>query len=778
MDRTTSLVLICLAAFLVLFPLTLDKPGWPAGLKADEPAYFMMALSLAYDFDLRCELQDLRRLFDEFPHHPAANVILMTDDGWHTVYFGKPYVYSLLAAPAVRLFGSNGLVALNMALLLAMIYLGTRYLGRFNPAPAALLFSVGFFSLSAGFAYVFWMHPELLNMAAIMASLYLGLTRSEQKSHRRRPWTAWLVRPELRLAASSAALALAVYNKPMLAAMGLPVFFVGLRERRWRGAAAYLAGGAVALAALVGVSVALTGHPTAYLGVARAGVEVCSPDEMPIQPLPIQPQSPPPPAAERTAAEKPAQGSLTDERRAAWWWIFRVPSVDIRELAEHLGYFLWGRHTGLLPYFPFTLLAFGLFLGHGRRSAERWVLVASLAVVALFFLLWIPFNWHGGGGFVGNRYYVNVYPGFLFLVTRIAPSWIPVVGYALGSLLLAPTIFSPTGRSVPWPTLQAHVRNFPFPLFPLELSVKGIPGYHETNQSGAGLRGRKDVFLPHGSRAWVRGASSVEVWIRTREPLEDLHFQVTSPAAPNDVVLSLGGIEERLVFTEKERPQRVVFEPSSPDRTLYRDGESVRYYRLKVRSATGEVREWTKHYPPRDCFYFPYDESTVESFYVGAELSFLGTTELLERDLYALRWGRVEAPESVAAGSELTVRTRVRNKSGATWPADAPTRVNLSYHWQLRDGTEVVKNGLRTFLPGPVAPGGLVDLDQAVEAPAEPGSYVLVLDLVYEGVSWFEPKNGGQVLRRDVEVVEGRPKQHIIAVSGPEPRPRRRPQEK
>ena len=66
----------------------------------------------------------------------------------------------------------------------------------------------------------------------------------------------------------------------------------------------------------------------------------------------------------------------------------------------------------------------------------RWLTLLSLASVALFFLIWIPFNWHGGGGFVGNRYFVNVYPGFLFLVTRIRPTWITAAGYGLAGLLL------------------------------------------------------------------------------------------------------------------------------------------------------------------------------------------------------------------------------------------------------------------------------------------------------------------------------------------------------
>ena len=34
-----------------------------------------------------------------------------------------------------------------------------------------------------------------------------------------------------------------------------------------------------------------------------------------------------------------------------------------------------------------------------------------------------PTRQERAGGFVGNRYYVNVYPGFLFLVARVAPPW-------------------------------------------------------------------------------------------------------------------------------------------------------------------------------------------------------------------------------------------------------------------------------------------------------------------------------------------------------------------
>ncbi|MGB7490265.1 MAG: hypothetical protein WBN62_08025, partial [Thermoanaerobaculia bacterium] len=168
----TRLALACLALFLVVFTLAVGKPGLPMTFKADEPAYYLMAQSLAHDRDLQCDSGDLGRLFDEYPYLATFNLILMTDDGWQTIFFGKPYIYSLVAAPLVGVFGANGMVALNMLLLMAMIWMGSTYLSRFNPAPLAALFSVGFFLLSTAFAYVFWLHPEIFNMAGVMGCLY------------------------------------------------------------------------------------------------------------------------------------------------------------------------------------------------------------------------------------------------------------------------------------------------------------------------------------------------------------------------------------------------------------------------------------------------------------------------------------------------------------------------------------------------------------------------------------------------------------------------------
>ena len=134
--QSANLALAAVTAFFLLFPLTLGKPGLPTHLKADEGAYYLAAQSLAFDRDLRVEPKDVDRAFQEFPFGPVNNMIVMTDDGWHTVYFAKPYIYSLLGAPFARLFGANGMLFFNMLMTMAMVWMGYLYLPAIQPARA------------------------------------------------------------------------------------------------------------------------------------------------------------------------------------------------------------------------------------------------------------------------------------------------------------------------------------------------------------------------------------------------------------------------------------------------------------------------------------------------------------------------------------------------------------------------------------------------------------------------------------------------------------------
>ncbi|HEX4960783.1 MAG TPA: hypothetical protein VF173_08085 [Thermoanaerobaculia bacterium] len=770
MSRTTHLVLASVTAFFLLFPLTLGKPGLPTHLKADEAGYYLASLSLAHDRDLRVEPKDVDRAFQEFHYGPTGNLILLSDDGWHTVYFGKPYLYSLFAAPFAWKLGANGLVFFNMLMTLAMMWMGYFYLRRFNPPEVAALFSASFFLLSVGFSYVFWLQPEVFNSFSIAACLFFGL-----------PWTDETGLPDRRrevlfAALSGAVLVLAVYNKPMFAAVGLVPLWVYVRDRRWKTAGVWLLGAVVGMAAACGLAVALTGHPSAYLGAKqRQGVTLCEPGKVPLTPEAAQAPGPPPTAAPATAittaiiAAPASSSSSTVAVKApasvdpvassttsnSWTWLIRKPDITLYELAENVEYFLVGRHTGMLVYTPFAGLAvlFFLLAGRGRRTSERWLLLGVLAAVALSFLVFIAWNWQGGGGFVGNRYFISAIPAFLFLVTEIRPRWLVLLGHVAAGLFLGPLLFTPFGAAVPEPTLQAHVRSLPFRFLPLELSLKNVPGYERVPLGDFRIVGRKDVFVPIGDPMWVAGAARVELYLIGEHPMEKAVFQVTSLAPNNRIGLALGGQRQVLDFGPEPDSRRVVFEGLKPYRVRRQTFATFWVYRLVVTSRTGSIQHWTREYPPNSCPYYVQDDKSSENFFAGAGISYLGTGALLDADVYGIEWGKTEAPPQVHPGEKFFLITRLINRSAHPWTAEGSARVNLAYHWLDESGKVLEKDGQRTPLPWPVPPGGPVEVRQKVIAPKTPGRYVLELDPVFETVAWFAEKNGGKTLRIPIEVL-------------------------
>jgi len=779
--RTVPLGLLCLLLFLLLFPLTLGKPGLPPTLKADEGAYYLMARSLAEDGDLRYETRDGDRIFEEFPFIPTRNVILMSDDGWRSVYFGKPYIYSLFAAPFAGLFGANGMVFFNMLLLVAMVGMGAVYLGRFNPPGRAALASALFFLLSAGFVYVFWIHTEIFNMAAVTACLFFLL--HPDRSRPRAPLGS--------LALSGAALALAVYNKPMILAVGLaaaahlgaPLLRRATRTgRAGRAAAAWVLGFVVCLGLVAGLATALTGHPSPYLGVRRQGVTVCDPGQMPRIAEGVRAGEP----AATPVAEGTEETEATDEAGKeaplpanAWGWLLKMPKTSFGAIAENLGYFFWGRHAGLLLYMPFALVAVGFFFRErwrrrraiavaaagGADAADaadavgaRWALLLGLVAYGLFFLLFISWNWQGGGGFVGNRYFVNVYPAFLFLMIRIEPRWPLPLGSAVAGLFLAPILLTPLGVTTPEPTLQVHTRNAPFRWFPLELSLRNVPGYHRERVGDLRLVARKDQVVPLGERFWVQGAGTVEILLLAA-PSESgaaarrLVFRVATPVADQRVTLRLGGDTQVLDLPAAGQGAMVTFSPSGPDRwTTQRFGVRLAVYRLEVSTRRGALQTWTRQYPPEVCPAFAYNASKEETFLTGVDLLYLGDGAMLNDDVFQVGWGAVEMPETVTVGERFVLRVRLMNRSAVPWSQEGAARVKLSYHWRDEEGAAVVWDGLRTELPGTVAAGGRSRVAVAVEAPAKPGRYTLELDPLLEHVGWFSER-GGQVYRATVEVV-------------------------
>jgi hypothetical protein len=108
-------------------------------------------------------------------------------------------------------------------------------------------------------------------------------------------------------------------------------------------------------------------------------------------------------------------------------------------------------------------------------------------------------------------------------------------------------------------------------------------------------------------------------------------------------------------------------------------------------------------------------------------------------DAYAAEIEPFEAEPRLTVAEVQEVHVRVTNLGSETWHWDAAAGppIRCAYRWLYPNGAVLVAEGHRTSFTRDVPPGATVVVPLVVEAPAQPGSYVLEVDLVHELVRWF-----------------------------------------
>jgi len=114
-----------------------------------------------------------------------------------------------------------------------------------------------------------------------------------------------------------------------------------------------------------------------------------------------------------------------------------------------------------------------------------------------------------------------------------------------------------------------------------------------------------------------------------------------------------------------------------------------------------------------------------------------------------------DAPKgSLHTGSPVNVPVTVRNESSTEWPTMSQGgwyHVTVANRWLDAKGKVVIADDGRGLLPHDLAPGEEAQVVLTVNAPLEEGDYQLQIDLVQEGVSWFQHK-GSQPAQASVHV--------------------------
>jgi len=100
---------------------------------------------------------------------------------------------------------------------------------------------------------------------------------------------------------------------------------------------------------------------------------------------------------------------------------------------------------------------------------------------------------------------------------------------------------------------------------------------------------------------------------------------------------------------------------------------------------------------------------------------------------------QAQPPASAPAGTAITVPVMITNAGTDAWNAAGANPVNLSYHWTDATGTGVVWDGARTPLGADVPAATQRQVTATITTPAGPGTYLLQLAVVKEGIAWLNP---------------------------------------
>jgi uncharacterized repeat protein (TIGR01451 family) len=105
----------------------------------------------------------------------------------------------------------------------------------------------------------------------------------------------------------------------------------------------------------------------------------------------------------------------------------------------------------------------------------------------------------------------------------------------------------------------------------------------------------------------------------------------------------------------------------------------------------------------------------------------------------------IDKPLELLAGEDLQIKLDLHNNGSETWRVNEEytntTPVNLSYHWYRIENGHPVQyewNGTRSSLPNNVGyEQGVEGVNMHIDLPILAGEYLLRLDMVHEGVTWF-----------------------------------------
>jgi hypothetical protein len=628
--RLGQLSTTALGLVLCAWAVTIDFPKVTGGgFFSDGATYYSLAHSLASDGDFSFRREDLQRVWREFVTGPEGIFLkrgrdvqgielsgafpfvrleTTPDPDTSRLYYGKSFVYPLFAAPFVWLFGTNGFLVLHALLMTVCFACAYAHLVARSSPPAALLFAAAFLFASVAPVYMAWLTPDFFNLAVVLIA-YFFWTYKEAAADVAGPIgkmrRTWLLGPRSDYVAA-VLLGIATFSKPTHILLMGPLLALFALRRQWlRGIVVGLVF-AIVTTGFFAWNIAITGEWNYQGGEERSTFYAVDPDG-PGPRLGGFPYQTDQHTFEATGTPRETNTVLVEVLTTA----DAVGEVFRRNLA----YFFVGRHTGFVPYFFPGALAMGLLLARPRhRPAWQWLTLAGGLGSAIFLILYMPFTYSGGGGPVGNRYFLGVYPVFLFLMPPLLRSGAALAALGVGALFTAQLVLNPFAVSI---RSGEHTKRGVYRALPVELTLlNDLPVNLSPSRSKQPLGGTPpltayfiddNAYNREGDAFWVRGESRAEIMLRAPAATEGtpekpvarslymprLEVQLETGAMANRVTIA-GGVESHTIdIPPHDRRSVTIAMPRGLPYRAYPELPTNYVYFLAITSESGFIPMFT-----------------------------------------------------------------------------------------------------------------------------------------------------------------------------------------
>ena len=524
------LIVLFLFAFLGIATVFINPIQTTYGIKGDEATYVTMALSVAYDGDLSFERRDLTRFWSIYQSGPQGIFLKQGSADTNRLFFGKAFIYPLLAAPFVRLAGLNGLLLLNVLLLAALFGCLYLYAATRMSSLAALLTTTGFLSASITPLFAVWMMPETFNLALVGIGYFFWLYKEACPRQEETATSTLLVGPYSDIVAALF-LGLATFSKPSNVVMILPLLALPLWQKNATRSLRIAIVFGFVVAAGFGANALITGEFN-YQGGDRKTFY----DRFPFQDT-------------ESTFDNTGISVATNELAFEGW----------QHLGRNIGYFLFGRHFGLLPYyFPALVITIWVLRRWKERTVFQGLIGTAVIITVAALLLLLPNTWSGGGGPPGNRYFLSIYPAVFFLMP-VARSVLPgVIMWVGGALFVAQILIDPfVAAKRPWQNAQSGLlRMLPVELtmvndLPVRLNQRRSRISYEESPSLRLYYLDENVWRPEEPGIWVAGRARTDIVVRTDPPVSALDVTLRSPVT-NTVTVTVDGSTQAVELQPRE----------------------------------------------------------------------------------------------------------------------------------------------------------------------------------------------------------------------------------